>query len=76
MENTYLNVMSFPIIKSNYAIISGCSEGGKSTLLSELASRGYQIILEPGRQIIKEQTLITAKVKRTEGKDYLLMQSC
>jgi predicted ATPase len=39
-------------------IISGCSGGGKSTLLSELANRGYRIVLEPGRQIVKEQTVI------------------
>lgn len=58
MENAYLNETSFPIVKENYVIISGCSGGGKSTLLSELASRGYQIILEPGRQIVKEQTII------------------
>lgn len=57
VENAYLNETSFPIIKNNHVIISGCS-GGKSTLLSELASRGYQIILEPGRQIVKEQTVI------------------
>jgi predicted ATPase len=58
MENTYLNETSFPIVKNNYVIISGCSGGGKSTLLSELASRGYQIVLEPGRQIVKEQAVI------------------
>lgn len=58
MENAYLNETSFPIIKNNHVIISGCSGGGKSTLLSELASRGYQIVLEPGRQIVKEQTAI------------------
>lgn len=58
MENAYLNETSFPIIKNKYVIISGCSGGGKSTLLSELANRGYQIVLEPGRQIVKEQTVI------------------
>ncbi|MCP5506778.1 MAG: AAA family ATPase [Chlamydiales bacterium] len=58
MENAYLNETSFPIIKNNYVIISGCSGGGKSALLSELANRGYQIVLEPGRQIVKEQTVI------------------
>jgi predicted ATPase len=36
-------------------VISGCSGGGKSTLLSELAQRGYPIYPEPGRQIVKEQ---------------------
>ena len=36
-------------------IISGCSGGGKSTLLSELNSNGYSVIHEVGREIVKEQ---------------------
>jgi predicted ATPase len=36
-------------------VISGCSGGGKSTLLSELARRGYAVFEEPGRAIVKEQ---------------------
>jgi len=35
-ENTYLSEGTFPIVKENYVVISGCSGGGKSTLLSEL----------------------------------------
>lgn len=35
-------------------MISGCSGGGKSTLLSELARRGYTVVAEPGRRIIAE----------------------
>ncbi len=58
MENSYLNETNFPVVKSNYVIISGCSGGGKSTLLSEIAGRGYSVVLEPGRQIVKEQTAI------------------
>lgn len=58
IENAYLNETNFPVVKNNYVIISGCSGGGKSTLLSELASRGYSVVLEPGRQIVKEQTAI------------------
>jgi predicted ATPase len=58
LEDNYLNVMSFPIVKNNFVVISGCSGGGKSTLLSELANRGYTIVPEPGRQIVKEQTAI------------------
>ena len=58
LENNYLNETSFPIAKNNYVVISGCSGGGKSTLLSELASRGYSVVLEPGRQIVKEQIAI------------------
>lgn len=36
----------------NLVIISGCSGGGKSTLLSELARRGYATVEEPGRRIV------------------------
>jgi predicted ATPase len=39
-------------------VLSGCSGGGKSTLLAEMASRGYQVYPEPGRQIVKEQLSI------------------
>ncbi len=40
---------------------SGCSGGGKSTLLSELEHRGYKVLAEPGRQIVKEQEAIGGK---------------
>ncbi|MBN9230927.1 MAG: AAA family ATPase, partial [Legionella sp.] len=36
-------------------IISGCSGGGKSTLLSELKGQGYSVIEEVGRTLVKEQ---------------------
>jgi predicted ATPase len=39
-------------------VVSGCSGGGKSSLLSEMARRGYQVNPEPGRQIVKEQAYI------------------
>jgi predicted ATPase len=39
-------------------VVSGCSGGGKSTLLDELGRRGFQVQPEPGRQIVKEQSLI------------------
>jgi predicted ATPase len=35
-------------------ILSGCSGGGKSTLLAELARRGWPTVEEPGRRIIAE----------------------
>jgi predicted ATPase len=38
-------------------LISGCSSGGKSTLLTELGRRGYATINEPGRRIVKEELL-------------------
>ena len=37
---------------SKLVIISGCSGGGKSTLLKELSKRGYEVVEEPGRRII------------------------
>jgi predicted ATPase len=39
-------------------VVSGCSGGGKSSLLNEMAARGYQVHPEPGRQIVKEQLSI------------------
>src|SRR5579862_6811946 len=41
-----------------YVVISGCSGGGKSSLLGELSDRGYRVFAEPGRQIVKEQNFI------------------
>ena len=38
-------------------LISGCSGGGKSTLLVELGQRGYATVDEPGRRIVKQELL-------------------
>jgi predicted ATPase len=38
-----------------FVVISGCSGGGKSTLLEELARRGYATVEEPGRRIVREE---------------------
>jgi len=38
-------------------VLSGCSGGGKSTLLAELATRGYGTVEEPGRRIIAQEEL-------------------
>ena len=35
--------------------ISGCSGGGKSSLIDALAKRGYSTFSEPGREIVREQ---------------------
>ena len=35
-----------------FILISGCSGGGKSTLLAELQRRGHAVVEEPGRRII------------------------
>lgn len=39
-----------------FIMISGCSGGGKSTLLAELKRRGHAVVEEPGRRIIAEET--------------------
>jgi len=41
-----------------FVVLSGCSGGGKSSLLAELGRRGYATYEEPGRQVVKEQLLI------------------
>jgi hypothetical protein len=38
-----------------FVVISGCSGGGKSTLLNELARRGHATVAEPGRRIVEEE---------------------
>lgn len=39
----------------NFVIITGCSGGGKSTLVRELQGRGCSIVEEPGRRIVAQQ---------------------
>jgi predicted ATPase len=41
---------------NKFVVISGCSGGGKSTLLNELRHRGYSVVEEPGRRIVVEET--------------------
>lgn len=36
-------------------VISGCSGGGKSSLLAELGRRGYRVVEEPGRRIVQQE---------------------
>ena len=36
-------------------LITGCSGGGKSTLLEALAERGHRVVEEPGRRIVAEE---------------------
>lgn len=40
---------------SGRVVITGCSGGGKSTLLDELARRGHITVPEPGRRIVQDQ---------------------
>src|SRR5699024_7773440 len=39
----------------NFIVISGCSGGGKSTLLAELQRRGHAVVEEPGRRILRDE---------------------
>jgi predicted ATPase len=38
-----------------FVTITGCSGGGKSTLLHELRRRGHAVVEEPGRRIVAEE---------------------
>jgi predicted ATPase len=40
---------------NRFVILSGCSGGGKSTLLEELRRRGHAVVAEPGRRVVAEQ---------------------
>ncbi|MGL4960632.1 MAG: AAA family ATPase [Inquilinus sp.] len=40
---------------NRFVVISGCSGGGKSTLLAELGRRGHGVVEEPGRRIVREE---------------------
>lgn len=46
--------------KNKLVVISGCSSGGKSTLLSELSDHGYTIMPEVGRELVKEQLALNS----------------
>lgn len=39
----------------HFVILSGCSGGGKSTLLEELRRRGHRTVEEPGRRIVSQE---------------------
>ena len=43
---------------SQLFVITGSSGGGKSALLEELARRGYSVVPEAGRQLVREQQSI------------------
>ncbi|SNY52514.1 Predicted ATPase [Pseudooceanicola antarcticus] len=38
-----------------FVLLTGCSGGGKSTLLQALSERGFATVQEPGRRIVAEQ---------------------
>jgi predicted ATPase len=40
---------------NRFVAISGCSGGGKSSLIAELGRRGHSTVEEPGRRIVREE---------------------
>jgi predicted ATPase len=42
-------------MSDRYVVLSGCSGGGKSTLLAEFQRRGYSAVPEPGRRIVEAE---------------------
>ena len=40
---------------NRFVVVSGCSGGGKSTLIDALAGRGFATVPEPGRRIVAEE---------------------
>ena len=42
-------------MSDRFIVLSGCSGGGKSTLLEELRRRGHATVEEPGRRIVQEE---------------------
>ncbi|MHA3914198.1 AAA family ATPase [Halovulum sp. GXIMD14793] len=42
-------------MKTRRILITGCSAGGKSTLLAALAAAGHRVVTEPGRRIVAEE---------------------
>jgi predicted ATPase len=40
---------------NRFILLSGCSGGGKSTLLAELGRCGFATIEEPGRRVVREE---------------------
>lgn len=57
-EESYMTRRPTAEETARLTVLSGCSGGGKSSLLKELARRGHAVRPEPGRQIVREQTLI------------------
>jgi predicted ATPase len=42
-------------MSNRYVVLSGCSGGGKSTLLAELQRRGHSVVREPGRRVVRAE---------------------
>lgn len=55
IPKTSNNPLKTPIFHPRFVLITGCSGGGKSTLLEELRRRGHPVVEEPGRRIVRDQ---------------------
>ena len=44
-----------PCTGERFVVITGCSGGGKSSLLAELHRRGHAVVEEPGRRVVREE---------------------
>lgn len=53
--NKIAGAKGHPRLSNIFTLITGCSGGGKSTLLDALGSRGYGTISEPGRRILASE---------------------
>ncbi len=42
-------------MRNRFILLTGCSGGGKSTLLDALSKRGFATVSEPGRRIVEEE---------------------
>lgn len=45
-------------MSDRFIVLSGCSGGGKSTLLEELRRRGHTVVEEPGRRIVQAELAV------------------
>ena len=52
---------ALPGSASRCVVISGCSGGGKSTLLDVLAQRGHAVVPEPGRRVVQREQAGTGR---------------
>jgi len=48
-------VIAAPETRANFYVITGASGGGKSTLIAALHERGYRVVEEAGRGIVRDQ---------------------
>ena len=48
-------------MSDQFILLTGCSGGGKSTLLKALGERGFATVEEPGRRIVAEELIRNGK---------------